>query len=464
MAKWDVSSDGTVTEEEFNRKAGGREPFHLTFDVDTFDFKEHVFAASAAFMLALFLICMVCHGELVKSKPQAKYLTSFYLSISAGGALGGLFVALVCPQIFKTHFELAIAVVGGLLAAWVALFNDGRTGWLKRRELVQWGLAFLLVLTTLFTIKASVDSIEVARFMAYLPANLQKILVALNLGTERDKKIIAIERNFYGTATVSILGNEEDPTESGRALYNGRIWHGFQYLDKSRWLEPTTYYVAGTGAALAVTENPRRGQGLRVAVIGLGTGSMAAHGRKGDIFRFYDIDPKIVYIARHYFHYLDEENPAKTEVVLGDARISMERELKAGSQNYDAIVLDAFSGDAIPAHLLTAESFGLYEKHLRKDDAGNPAGVIAVHISNRYLDLKPVVAAIARKYGYETLNVDKDDGGGSFDTGSEWVLVSKNKEFMNNPTIRQAGVPLNVETKKEILWTDQKTALFSILK
>src|SRR5262249_42560872 len=160
-----------------------------------------------------------------------------------------------------------------------------------------------------------------------------------------------------------------------------RIWHGFQYLDKSRWLEPTTYYVAGTGAALAVTENPRRGQGLRVAVIGLGTGSIAAHGRKGDIFRFHGTDPKIVYISRQYFHYLDEEKPAKTEVVLGDARISMERELKAGSQNYDAIVLDAFSGDAIPAHLLTAESFGLYEKHLRKDDAGNPAGVIAVHIS-----------------------------------------------------------------------------------
>jgi hypothetical protein len=122
-----------VTEEEFNRKAGGREPFHLEFDVNTFDFKEHVFAASAAFMLALFLICMVCHGELVKSKPQPKYLTSFYLSISAGGALGGLFVALICPLIFKTHFELNIAMFGGFLVGWMAIFNDGRDRWLQGR-------------------------------------------------------------------------------------------------------------------------------------------------------------------------------------------------------------------------------------------------------------------------------------------------------------------------------------------
>jgi hypothetical protein len=220
-------------------------------------------------------------------------------------------------------------------------------------------------------------------------------LVAKGNVEGKPEQAIAIERNFYGTVTVTRMGSDED---EGRALYNGRIWHGFQFLDESRQLEPTTYYVDGTGAAIAVKHNPRAGQGLRVAVIGLGTGSMAAHAKEGDSFRFYDIDPKVVAVARKYFTYLDK-SPGKPDVVLGDARISLERELaEHGSRDYDAIVLDAFSGDAIPAHLLTDESFALYEKHLRKDAAGNPVGVIVVHISNRYIDLEPVVAALAKKW------------------------------------------------------------------
>jgi SAM-dependent methyltransferase len=405
----------------------------LYFNVDTYDFFDDVIAASTAFLVALFLICMVCHGELVKSKPPAKYLTSFYLSISAGGALGGLFVALVAPQLFKTHFEVALTIIGGFLAGCLALGNDGREGWLKGRDLLQWAGAFLVVGGTFLVSRGNMEGI--------------------------DPDVIDIERNFYGTVRVEERGDDE---ERGRYLYNGRIWHGFQYLDPARQLEPTTYYVPGSGAAIAVMEHPRASEGLRVAVIGLGTGSMAAHGKEGDKYIFYDIDPKVVRVAKERFTYLDK-SPAKPEVILGDARIQMERELADGPENYDVIVLDAFSGDAIPAHLLTDEAFALYDQHLHKGaDGKTPDGVIVIHISNRYLDLEPVVAALAKKYGYTARVVHKDEDGGPLDTASDWVLVSKNQAFFDQPSVKDSSEPL--APTKEVLWTDQFTALVPILK
>jgi hypothetical protein len=461
LVQWDADSDGEVTESEFNRKAGKREPrFNLAFEVDTYDFKEHVFAAATAYMLALFGICMVCHGELVKSKPQPKYLTSFYLSISAGGALGGLFVALICPLIFKTHFELSIALVGSFVVAWLAIFNDGKESWLKGREALQWVLVIILALTTLVVMQGNREDIEVHRVAHLLPKSWQARLTKWKLLSAVDEDLIAIERNFYGTVTVSKMGNEEDdPLNAGKALYNGRIWHGFQFTDPSRELEPSTYYVTGTGAALAVQENPRRDQGLRVAVIGLGSGSMAAHARAGDVFKFYEIDPKVLKVAKEQFTYLTK-SPAHPEVVMGDARLSLDRE---PDQNYDVIHLDAFSGDAIPAHLLTDEAFALYERHLRKDEETKmPIGIVVVHISNRYLNLEPVVAAIARKYDYDTLSVHKTEDGGPTDTASDWVIVTKDKEFLNK--IRDRGIGEPLKPKTELLWTDQYTALYWIMK
>jgi hypothetical protein len=409
--------------------------FELALDVDTADFEEHVMAVSTTWVFILFLICMVCHGELVKSKPAPKYLTSFYLSISAGGALGGLFVAVICPFIFKTHFELPLALIGGFLMGWIALANDGRLSWLKGREIVQWSMAFLVVGSVLLVSQSHFESLS--------------------------DDVIYIGRNFYGTVTVSKMGDEDDEWEMGRALYNGRIWHGFQYLDESRQLEPTTYYIHGTGAAVAVNDHPRRPGNLRVAIVGLGTGSMAAHARPGDLFRFYEIDPKVEHVARQYFTYLDK-SPATTEVVLGDGRIAMERELDDGSEEFDVILLDAFSGDAIPAHLLTYEAFALYEQHLRKDAQGNSEGVIVVHISNRYLDLEPVVYAIAKAHGYDTLSIHTSEQGGWLDTASDWVLVTKNKAFLQQPSVAGLGIPLKPD--KEVLWTDQYTALFPILQ
>ena len=400
----------------------------------TEEFAEYVVGISTAWLLVLFLICMVCHGELVKSKPRPKHLTSFYLSISAGGALGGLFVALICPLVFIHHFELSLAVICGWLVGFVALMNDGRQSWLKGREILQWSAAFVIVGGVLLVSKGIIEGVE--------------------------DGVVATYRNFYGTVTVKKLEDEEDPTGSGLALYNGRIWHGFQYSEPSRRMEPTTYYVNNTGASLAVNQHPRRGGPMRVAVIGLGTGTMAVHGRKGDLFRFYDIDPKVVKVAREHFTYLDESD-AKTEVVLGDARISLERELAKGSSNYDLIVLDAFSGDAIPAHLLTDEAFAIYHRHLRRDGAV-PTGIVAIHISNRYLDLEPVVAAIAEKHGYDTHLVHTDEGFAASDTGSDWCLVTQNQEFLNNVAVAPFGKPL--APKFKLLWTDQRTSLWSILQ
>jgi spermidine synthase len=197
-------------------------------------------------------------------------------------------------------------------------------------------------------------------------------------------------------------------------------------------------------------------------VIGLGSGSMAAHGKEGDQYVFYEIDPKVVDAAYKYFTYL-AKSPARPRVVLGDARVSLEREWKEqGSQNYDVIHLDAFSGDAIPAHLLTDEAFSLYTQHLHKDETGQPDGIIVVHISNRYLDLEPVVAAIAKKHGYQTWNVHKLEDGGPTDTSSDWVLVTRNRAFLEHPEVQAAGEPLAPD--KELLWTDQYTALYPILR
>jgi hypothetical protein len=455
-------------------------------------YDDNLVAQGIAYVAVLFLICMVCHGELARSKPLPKYLTMYFLMVSAGGALGGLFVAVICPFVFQTYFELTIVIVAGLVVGWLALANDGRESWLKDRSILQWAAAFLVVGTTLLVAKGNYEVID--------PDTI-------------------LSRNFYGVLSVKKL-DQDDPSNSGRALYHGRILHGFQFrtpiqvgntvlfqppgasepqtfeattIDKNdnvtlrgadgtecerrladwslelaneqqhaREMEPNTYYVSASGVGMAAEHYPRRtGEGLRVAVIGLGTGTMASHGKEGDFYRFYDIDPKVVAISDKYFTYR-QKTPAKNEVVLGDARIRMERE---EPQNYDLVVLDAFSGDAIPSHLLTAEAVEQYLRHLRTTD-GKPTGIIAVHISNRYLDLEPVVAAIARRFkitakGFHV--AEGDNGGGNGDTGSDWILLTENDEFWKNPTVLGAAAPLAVKPEKELLWTDQRSSLWPIL-
>ncbi|MEX2175680.1 MAG: fused MFS/spermidine synthase [Pirellulaceae bacterium] len=456
-------------------------------------YSDNLVAQAIAYVAVLFLICMVCHGELAKSKPQPRHLTMFFLTISAGGALGGLFVAVVCPLVFTTYFELPLCIVLGFLLGWLAFANDGRDSWLKGRDLLQWTAAFVVVGTTLIVGRSHYETL--------------------------DEGTIA-RRNFYGILSVKKV-DQDDPAIAGRQLYHGRILHGMQFREPievgeevlfqppeasatqtfvateikegrvtlrgsdgreyrrslgdwslelaqpqnhPRELEPNTYYVASSGVGVAAEHYPRLpGQGMRVAVIGLGTGTMVSHGKQGDFYRFYEIDPKVVAMSDKYFTYR-AKSPADNEVVLGDARIQMERQ---ADQNYDLIVLDAFTGDAIPAHLLTQEAFVQYLRHLRKDAQGNSLGIVAVHISNRYLNLEPIVAALARKFELpaKVFHVDEGDhGNDNGDTGSDWILVTRNEEFWNDPAVKQLAEPLSVEPEEELLWTDQRSSLFPILE
>lgn len=420
----------------------------IAFDVTDFD--DSIFAQAIMYLSVLFCACMLCHGELVKAKPAPKYLTMYYLMISAGGATGGIFVGLICPLIFKKQYELQIGIVGTFIVAWVAIANALRYSWLARKEMLQWSAAFAAVGLIVLVLAAQVKS----------PDD--------RVGVE----VVTQDRNFYGTIVVKDwLGSEDGTpyTHPWRSLYHGRILHGVQYLGKDRQDEATTYYDNEAGSGMAVHYFPRvNDEGIRVAVVGLGTGTMAAHARKGDYYCFYDIDPKVVKLhEEHVFTFLDRarERGAKVDITLGDARISMEREAKTEPRQYDVIVLDAFSGDAIPAHLLTVESLQIYEQQMRKDAQGNNIGILAVHISNKYLNLRPVVAALARKYHYVQVPIQNPEGPDSGDTSSDWVLLTRNEEFLGQLVIQAALIAEADEPpQKEVLWTDQYSNLFDILR
>jgi len=373
----------------------------------------------------LAVCCMVCHGELARLKPPHRHLTSFYLMVALGGALGGVFVGLVAPHFFTGYFELQIALV------WCAVM-----------------IAIVL--------RPSISGIE-TRWLGYaiwIGSMVATLVLAGYLGREirefRSGSRLLV-RNFYGALRVN---DEGDGVEEARIrkLTHGTINHGEEFLDDARHLQPTTYYGYNTGIGLTILEAQRR-LGLRVGVIGLGTGTVAAYGRPGDVYRFYDINPLVIGIARTQFRFLPECK-AKTEVVLGDARLSMERE---APQNYDILAVDAFSSDAIPIHLLTREAFELYFRHLQ------PGGVLAVHVSNKHLDLGPVVATLARALGKHVMEVENDDDDDKAVFNAEWVLVSDRQGFFQFPLILKVATPVKSQPGLRV-WTDDSSNLFQILK
>ncbi len=304
------------------------------------------------FLSGLFVGCMFCHGELYRARPAARYLTAFYLTVSAGGAVGGLLVAVVAPLVFNAYYELGLALVA--LAALAAV------RFAPVNPLARWGsLAMLLA---------------VAACAAYDGASFHK-------------NVLLSERNFYGAIRVKEYG-EPGGSFYLRRLVHGVIMHGEQYMEGERRREATTYYMPTSGIGLAIAAAQARGP-VKVGVIGLGTGTLAAYGRKGDDFRFYEINPQVVRVARGLFGYLGDTR-ARVEVVLGDARLNLERE---PPQGFDVLAVDAFSSDSIPVHLITREALALYQRHMK------PGGVIAFHVSNRFLELPPVVGRLARESG-----------------------------------------------------------------
>ena len=378
------------------------------------------------FCIGMFVGCMVCHGELARMVPDPRYLTRYYLAIAVGGALGGIFVGVAAPLFFRTTFELPLGISA---CAILALFFSVRypSGNSMGRQLQR----ALLIL-------ASGMSIGIVGFM-----------ILTSFQVYKGQRLV--DRNFYGVLKVDDTGTLED-RNLRRVLYHGSIVHGAQFLQPGRRREPITYHHPDSGVGLAIrsrgSSNP-----LRVGIIGLGAGIIAAYGRTGDVYRFYEINPLVVKIAKTEFTYI-RDSRADVEVILGDGRLSLEREPQ---QNYDVLIADAFSGDAIPVHLLTREALQLYLRHLKKD------GLLALNISNVYIDLKPVIQRLAEKAGLEAVAVDT---AGNPETGaniSEWVLLSAAGETLEKPPLHSAGKVLP-RTPDVRMWTDDYSSLFRLLK
>jgi SAM-dependent methyltransferase len=367
------------------------------------------------FLAGLFIGCAFCHSELYRLRPSASGLTSFYLTIAAGGAVGAVFVGLIAPQIFGGIYELplSMAMTAGLALA--LTWQDG--GWGPR---VLW-----------IGVSASMVVVFVLNLKAY------------------NQNALALERSFYGS--LRVLQSPEPGPDQVRTLYHGTVQHGDQFQWPSRKLQPTTYYGPDSGVGILLREwgaGPRR-----VAVVGLGAGTLAVYGRPGDTFRFYEINPQVIDLTRRFFTF-SQDSQAHVETVQGDARLSLERE---DVPQFDVIVLDAFSGDAIPVHLLTREAMDLYTRRLR------PGGVMAFHVSNNFLDLAPVVRQLARATGYASLVVQNQADQENMVLASEWVLVTTNTSILDNDDLKKSAMSMPGPAELRI-WTDDFNSLLPILK
>lgn len=374
-------------------------------------------------VVSLFVSCLTCHGELARLKPSANSLTTFYLCLSAGGALGGLFVALFAPHFFSGVYEYPISFV--LCAVLILIVS-----WRQRPRWTQPGLDLSLWLT------AAVATFLLASYAAH--QTWREV---------HSTKVMA--RNFYGALRVEDF---DDETRHVRELNHGTITHGLQILNASMKRVPTSYYGRDSGIGLTWQTLETTGP-LRMGLVGLGAGTLAAYGRAGDTLRFYDINPEVVKIAETDFTFL-RDCPSHVDIVLGDARLSMASE---PTQHFDILVIDAFSGDAIPVHLLTREAFQIYWRHLK------PHGVLAVHISNHYLDLAPIVALNAKEIGKRVERIDNDDDDSEEVYSSTWVLVSNRAGFFESPLLKKRAV--DIKPKSRIRpWTDDFSNLWQVLK
>jgi hypothetical protein len=379
-----------------------------------------LFQQIVIYSLALFTGCMICHGWLYKSRPGKQQLTVFYICIAAGGAFGGFFSTIVASFIMKGYWEFHLAL---------------------------WLISFVLFWTW---IRNSLPALWVR--YSYLTA-LAILGYALSRQIAGDLQgAVFLSRNFYGV--LAILREDPGSTSERYTLRHGRILHGSQYQIASQAMIPTAYYGRNSGAGIAIQYLQTVGP-VRAGIVGLGVGTLASYGRKFDYFRFYEIDPGVIALSRpplEFFHYL-QRCPAKIDVVEGDGRLSMERDLKQGSQNFDFLVIDAFSSDSIPAHLLTVEAMNIYLQHLNPDH-----GILGFHISNRFLDLKPVIAGLATSFGKQSRAIESQ-GVDAVILSSTWMLVGPPE------TLQQITRNVSTETvTRTVVWTDDYYSILPILK
>ncbi len=375
---------------------------------------------------SLFFCCMVCHGELVRLKPSPRYLTSFYLASSAGGAAGGVLVGVIAPLIFHQYLELHAAVIACCaIAAWLFL-NDpewlqagGKPRWI-------WGCVLLAVF-----------------------GGLQTFGAAQGTGGPGE---LAITRNFYGVLRI-VETDTDKPDHAMHRMVHGRIVHGMQFTEPTKRNIPTAYYGEHSGVGLLLNR-PELAGPRKVGMVGLGVGTLAAYGRPGDVFRFYEINPDVIRLADEHFSYM-KDSAAKIEMVVGDARLSLERE---PDQQFDVLVLDAFSSDSIPAHLLTEEAFAIYLRHLA------PHGTMAFHITNRHFDLQPVIAGAAERYGLHAVKIHSDNRPDRAQARCDWMLLARDPAEFSDPTIKAAITATPTSARIPQLWTDRFNNVVGILK
>lgn len=388
----------------------------------------------ALYMLVLFLACMSLHGETARMRPGPGQLTAFYLMISVGGALGGVFVGLAAPVIFDGYWEYHLAVFATPLLVLLSRVREERVRGPSRSFLlggiaVGAGLLFSLGL--------------------YLQRNIQLSYV----------DTLALERNFYGV--VRIYDPRQQPPRWD--MQHGRILHGFQFQQEAQRAAHTGYYGEGSGIGVALTQHPARGQRpLTVGVTGLGTGTIASYAERGDRWTFYEINPLVTKLADSddgFFTYLRDARTrgASVEVVHGDARTVLEQQLQRdGAAKFDVLVMDAFNSDAVPVHLLTQEAMQLYVHHLAPD------GLLLVHISNAFVDLAPVVRGFAA-----------DSGTGAYwvhapgvllgDLLTDWVIVTRNEAFLARPEVQKRVTAWPAGARAPVRWTDDYTSVYSLL-
>ena len=390
---------------------------------------------------ALFCIVMVCHGELVRHKPAPHKLTIFYLMVALGGALGGVFVSIVAVRVFSAFWELHVGLLAAFLLVGYSLFNlqeKPRPSWHSPAQKI-WVLGSLLLGG--FLIQGAIES---------------------------EGNALVTRRNFHSVLRVHEM--DIGKLSHRRVLYSGQINHGLQLLHPDNQGHIGSYYSSQSGFGLAIQQHPKRlarsgasqsesqADSLRVGVLGLGVGVIASWGLPQDNFRFYEINPAVVTIADDYFSLLRNAR-CQVEIIEGDGRISLERELSEdGPQNFDILVIDAFSGDAIPVHLLTIEAFRLYLKHLNFD------GILAFNITNRHLELEPVIASVSQELGLPALIIIQEKRSEDFINRSKWALLTRNEQFLQNPRILEYSAPCGTTSKQVGFWSDNYSSLFQLLK
>jgi len=450
----------------------------------------HILLQIGIAAFTLLAACMVCHGELARLKPAAQQLTSFYLATTVGGVVGGAFVSIVAPLVFPGTWEYPLGMWMAAILALECFRRDPRS---PLYVSVAWPMA----------VAGGAAVAVVAYVFRYSVPKFPEISDAWLFGTPPVLAVAGIAAGFVSwrrptgppsprwtgltivVVTVAVVGvglalarqagtAVSDAREHSRSFHgivhveeddigfdshvmklrHGRIVHGIQYMADEKRREPTSYYGRDTGVGLAIDHHPRRRDGMRVGVVGLGTGTLAAYGGPKDVYRFYELNPDVVRLAGpdgRAFTYL-KESAAQIEVALGDARLSLERE---APQRFDVLAIDAFSSDSVPMHLITRQAVEVYLKHLAPD------GVLALHVSNRYLNLNPVVRGIARAYGLSHVFVSTTEGVMTWRT--TWALLSRNTDLLALPAIALA-VDEEPKDAPAVLWTDDYSNLLRLVK